>query len=225
MLDKNSDYSDINVNGKNNNDINNIDRIKYGIYNINGINDNDNKMQSIIVPMGFIELGKNETADKLIKRTKISQYIYTEVYKCGVIHTFLASNTKLPMMYLAVSYEKKALFKTILFSIFIYFTVEATKITNENQLINSVIDGKFSIELYLHNKVQILDNSIFSNGFIKNPETYLHDLVVINYDKVIYDLVKEKDIEYKQKYSDVFQNFDVDNMMSIINNVINKKNN
>jgi len=178
-----------------------IQRKKFGIYFVKGLR---NAPTAKIIPQGFIELASHESADRLEKKVQLEQYINIEIFQCAIVDSFLVTTKKLPMMYAAIIYEKGT-FRSILFSIFVYFTI-LDNITSEAQLINSDINGKFTIELYMDGKHHVLDDQFSNEGYIGFDQTseYLVTLASDeNFKPVIKKMITEKDIERKELYKKI----------------------
>ena len=171
-----------------------IKRNKHGVYNLMGITGQD---KVIIKGAGNIKLNNtnDSVADSMIERFNISPDVYGEMYKCNILDKYLMSTKKLPLFYVSVIYEKP-LIRSPLFTTFLYFTINDT-ILNENELIDSEINGKFTVELILDENNIILDSDkSFQSGFPGKDEIY----------KILKKMVLEEDLQ------------------PIIKNLINKKN-
>lgn len=178
-------------------------RAKRGVYNLLGVG---GEHKIVIKGAGMIRLGNQDSvADEMIERFTISPNVFGEIYKCNIIDAYLMSTKKLPMMYVTVVYEKP-LVRSVLFTIFIYFTIKSN-ITGEKDLIGTEIEGEFTVELILEQQNKILDTEFASNGYPGKTQTInnLKTLVLSSdLQPIIQNIIDKRNEERKNKYFEMF---------------------
>ena len=85
----------------------------------------------------------------LIFVNKFGSYnILAKFYSCNILSSFLQSNTKLPIFYMTVIYERQFV-SGFLLSYYLYFTIDDSSISfmnEQKQILNTNISGTFSLE-------------------------------------------------------------------------------
>lgn len=152
-------------------------KIKVATYQIHGVN---GVQQAKVIPAGIIELEHDEKlTDTTIRIAEVKKNVTGVICGCNISDTYLMSTKKLPMLTAALIYELPGK-TTILAKLYLFFTI-TQDIKSEAELINSPIDGIFSIEIALDvsnisNKSVLIENmGIFTN--IKDTVIYFDDLL------------------------------------------------
>lgn len=177
---------------------------KCGTYKLTGIRGN-NKVK--IKPMGLIELKPGEgVKDDIVKTFKIKDKVVGIIYSCNIVDSFLVSTKKLPMFYVSVIYDRP-LQKIFLMKLYFYFTIES-EVKTVKQLINSPLEGKFTVEVSVDGKNRELDNDItVFPGFktvIKKMEAFVKDPGLEELIDGLLDIEDEKIKKYyKENYGDL----------------------
>jgi hypothetical protein len=178
-------------------------RIKRGIYNLFGIND---EHKVVIKGSGMIDLGHEESVcDAMIERFTISPNVFGELYKCNIVDSFLMSSKKQPLMYIAVVYEKP-LVRSVLFSLFLYFTI-TSEIKSQDQLVGTELEGSFTIELILDKETKVLDTTFSEKGYPGKAKTIdnLKTMVMSSdLQPIIQNIIKKKNDERREHYLNMF---------------------
>lgn len=127
-----------------------------GIFVLSGIKDQN---QVKINHVDNMNLQSTErVSDTLVKKINIFKDAVAEIYKCNITDSFLMLSKKLPMMYISVIHEKP-LRRILLFRVYIFFTITAD-IKSSTQMLNTNIDGNFSLEISIENTRKQLDDQI-----------------------------------------------------------------
>jgi hypothetical protein len=110
------------------------------------------------------------------------------------------SNKKLPVLYISVVYEKP-LVRDVLFTIFLYFTI-TDDIKKEDELINTNINGNFSVEMIMNKTNIVLDSEISNSGYVSD-ENVINDIKKMIFSAettpIIQNLINIKDEERRQR--------------------------
>lgn len=127
-----------------------------GIFTVKGIK-SENKIK--LKHLENMNLKMSEyIPDTLIKRYEVMRTVVGEIYSCNFTDSFLSSSKKLPVSYVSVIYER-GIRRILLLRIFLFFTIES-EVKNVHQLLGDKLDGKFTMELFLHDSKSELDNKI-----------------------------------------------------------------
>lgn len=109
-----------------------------------------------------VNLGPTEyIADTLVKEFKIIEGkngVTGEIYTCNITDTFLISTKKLPVLYISVTHAKP-LQKFLLYRVYLCFTV-TSNIKTRSDLLDKKIEGKYSMEISIDNKMKEIDDPI-----------------------------------------------------------------
>ena len=180
-------------------------RTRHGIYNVQGVQSDTSSHRAIIKGAGSIKLGPGEIVkDTLSSKFDITKVVHGEINNCNIVDKYLLSNKKLPVLYVSVVYEKP-LVRDVLFTIFLYFTI-TDDIKNENDLINTEINGQYSVEMIVNKTNVVLDSDINNNGFTNNNEI-INDIKKMIFSPetlpIIDNLIKIKDDERRQRILDM----------------------
>jgi len=184
--------------------MNSLETRKCGTYKLTGIR-GDNKAK--IKPMGLIELRPGEgVRDDIVKTFPIKDQVVGIIYSCNIVDSFLVSTKKLPMFYVSVVYDRP-LQKIFLMKLYFYFTIES-EVKTVKQLINSPLEGKFTVEVSVDDKNRELDNSItVYPGFktvVKKMEDFVKDPGLEELIDGLLDIENEKIQKYyKENYGDL----------------------
>jgi hypothetical protein len=174
-----------------------IKKIRHGIYNVNGITGQTVNIKGA----GTIKLGPGDIIkDNLLNKFDIIKNIHGEINKCNIVDTYLMSNKKLPVLYISVVYEKP-LVRDVLFTIFLYFTI-TDDIKKEDELINTNINGNFSVEMIMNKTNIVLDSEISNSGYVSD-ENVINDIKKMIFSAettpIIQNLINIKDEERRQR--------------------------
>lgn len=121
---------------------------------------------------------------------EISDTVHMRFYKCNIIDSFLMATKKLPVLYASILYQTH-ITAGLLFNIFVHFKIK-TEIKNEQQLVNSPLEGLYDVSL------KIDDETIHSDLKI---DVYMGDKAMIEKLKefVKTDEIKKRIIEVQEK--------------------------
>ncbi len=127
-----------------------------GVFSLDGISGENRVM---IKHLENIKLKDKETIqDTLVEKYQILPGIMGEIYICNITDTYLMVSKTLPMVYASIVFEKP-MRRILLFRVYLCFTI-STDIKNHNELLNSPLDGKFAMELFMDGKKIKLDDDI-----------------------------------------------------------------
>lgn len=157
---------------------------KHGVYSLKGV---ENESSITIESMGIVEIGVNDgISDTPISRYEVMPNVFGEIYTCNIIDKFLLSSKTQPLLYISVSHEK-AVFKSFLFKIGVYFTI-LSEVTSESQLLNHKLNGKFTTEIEIENKSKTLNEEI--QVFTSN-EKITNNLIEFTKSDAMKEIIKE----------------------------------
>ena len=107
-----------------------------------------NSNQAVIKCVAKVE-ADTEFSDEPVEQGKyeLSENITVQFLWCRITDTFLLSTKTLPVINTVIVYQT-ALVTERLFNIYLDFTI-TTEITNESQLIKSVLDGEYSLRVQI----------------------------------------------------------------------------
>jgi hypothetical protein len=159
-----------------------------------------------------MDLDINEPGKMLIL-FNISDYEITACSNhCNIIGSYLLSNTKIPVYYTTILYDKKFV-SGYLFRVCLYFTLEDDVVKQLNddpkKYINKVLHGKFTMEFesddnflseYLEENKDDIENDVLSN------------LAVTSEGEIDIDIITEKIAEKFTSYRDYFQPEEITNI-------------
>lgn len=183
---------------------------KINIYQLEGIKDT-NKTKIKIV--GYIngdahyedeEIIIDETNKSIIK--EIMESVYVKMYKCRMTDDYVAKYKKLPLMYASLFYEKK--FVTgYLFSIYIYFEIktDTNKFKSLEALLNSVLEGKYSIEIVMDEKSEIIEIDSFG-GYNETVNNLMEIIKTEEIGNIIKSELKKRDDERRERMGNIVEN-------------------
>jgi len=175
-----------------------------GIFNLEGVKD---KSQIIIRHIENLKLKEHEyVPDSLIEKYKITDQTFGEIYCCNITDTFLMRSKQLPMILMSVVIEKP-MRRILLFRVYLCFTIES-KITSAKQLLNSPIDGKFNLELFMDGNKRELDSKILK--FVSNEQIYESMKKFVSSDpmrNLIQELTDEVNARLNETYADELDYF------------------
>lgn len=128
----------------------------FSVYTVEGI---QHKNKAKINYIDNIELGIGEKLyDTEVDRYEIDQYVIGRMYACNLLHTYLTSTKKLPMLYSVIWWIDK-MQQAPLYSITVYFNIESD-IKSREDLLTKTISGRFSIEVNINGKSKEIDQCI-----------------------------------------------------------------
>lgn len=139
---------------------------KINIYQLKAINGTN---RARITNIGYM-FGSPDFEDEeiIIDKTnntnikEIMENIYLKMYKCKMTDDFVSRHKKLPLMYASLFYQRK--FVTgFLFSVYIYFEIitNTNKIQSLDSLLNTELVGKYTIEIVMDKKTEIIEMGNF----------------------------------------------------------------
>lgn len=147
------------------------------IYKVMGVR---NKNQCKLKFINNIELEDGQSVpDDTAKNIDIFARVSAEIFECNITNAFLSAHKKIPMRYMSVMLNKP-LRRVLLFRLYVYFTI-TDEITSAEQLRNEKLNGRYSMELYIDEKLTELeelpiytgDEEIYSKlvSFVTSAET------------------------------------------------------
>lgn len=137
---------------------------KRGLYTLQGV---EGESAVTIMSLGLIEVPKNTIPrDTKIDRYQIMDNVYGEIYACNILDKYLLSSKKQPVLYATVIYEK-AVIKSYLFNIYIFFNIES-EVKSVKDLIGGKLQGKFTTEVIIDKQSKQIDSE---NAQIKTFES------------------------------------------------------
>lgn len=176
-----------------------------GIFNLKGVK---NKSAIKIKHIQNLRLKNIEIIpDTKIRSFEIMPNVKGEVFQCNITNQYLMSSKTQPMYYVNIVFNKY-IQKVLLYKIYLKFTIE-DNITSSNQLLNDVLYGKYTTELYVGNLSKSLEKTL--DKFIGDDET-IDWLASLNMTSSMKELVKEMiaDVEKKRQemYKETSKNYD-----------------
>lgn len=156
-----------------------IDTERCGIYYIQGYK-GENKAK--IVPVCVVDMyDGQQIPDKLLKKINLFDNVVAEIYECNILNKFLLTTKKLPVMYVRVIIDRT--FKKIRLARFtLYFTI-TSDVRSEKELINSPLNGKFSLELKFDAESEVTSLSV--KKYPGNQDMIDHLVSIIRRDNIM----------------------------------------
>lgn len=170
-----------------------------GIYNVVGNRGTD--FQAKIVPIKVEEYSEElGVKDIVIEEFDVDDNIRCSIARCCITDSFLTSTRVLPMYYITVFYRKATVLVMDLFKIFFCFTVH-DDVKSANQLLNTMLSGKFHFELRREGFKKQLEKEAFNYPGEKGIMKMLKEYALSDQMKpVIKLMMKEKDKMIEEKY-------------------------
>ena len=147
--------------------------------------------------------------DKLIERFNLFDEVFGEVYECNILDNYLMRSKKLPIMYLRVLISRP-LNPVLLTKFTLYFTIKSD-IQSEEELINSKIDGEFTIETEIKGASKVLDTLEYYPGqanIINKLKRIVNNDIMVEYLK---ELTQEVNVKLEEKYHEEYGQFIINN--------------
>lgn len=172
-----------------------------GIYQVVGIR---GQSASIIKPMGLIELAEGDNvADELIETFTVLPDVKCSVYHCNIVDNYLMSSKTQPLMYASTCWSTNFVNKCF-YQIYLYFTNE-TPVNTSKDLINNILNGKFTMEVKMDGTSKRLDIDIPNykgeKHFIKQFENFVKSEGMI---EMVNDLMNQEKEKMMQKLDDEY---------------------
>jgi hypothetical protein len=147
---------------------------------------------------GYVEQGDDFDDEKIDvvkdimngdeKSIEIIEYVTVKFNKPNITDAFIVSNKKLPVLYASVVYNKPMVMG-VLFNITIFFEITGDTMTIKSidQLLSMEIEGKFTVEILLDEKKEVIPMDKFS-GY---PETIKNIISLLKTESMI-EIVKSQ---------------------------------
>lgn len=149
-----------------------------------------------------ISLKVNESVrDTLIKKYDIKQNVRGEIYACNILHEQLLKSKKQPILYNSIIYEVSSLRLTLLFKIYLYFTID-TDVKTIEQFLNDDLFGSFSYEIVIGDRGRVLEEEIAK--FPGNSKT-IESLVNLTTDEEMIELIDGLIEEENQRINKIYE--------------------
>ena len=192
-----------------------------GIYNVYGIKE---KSQIIIQQKEVVYPKENEEINDIpVSNYKIIENVSGKICACNITDRFLLSTKKLPLFYISVVYEVP-LKTVLLYRLYFSFTI-TDNTTCKEELIESPINGKFYIELFINNTQNVIDDKI--ENFVGNEETYekLKKFTLAGEMKTMTEAMVDEIIQQlKEQYDNQMDDFNIpENIINLKNYDLDKK--
>ncbi len=183
---------------------------RVNIYQLNGIKDTN---KGCIKNVGYIYSDSQYDDEEIffdkkkqITTKEIMDCVFIKMYKCRMTDEYVAKHKKLPLMYTSIYYQKKFI-TGYLFSVYVYFeiTSDTSKIKTINSLLNTELNGKYSIEIVMDEKCEVINMKQF-DGYDKVIDNMVN---IINTDEMK-DIIKrelnKRDSERKEQMGNIIEN-------------------
>lgn len=189
--------------------------MKCGVYRVYGVK---SKSLATVKPIGMIDLEVGQSVrDDVLETFNVKENVLVTVYKCNIVDKYLISTKKLPMMYMSVIYERP-LQKILLMQLYFYFTI-TSDVKSESELINSQLEGKFSVEVMIDDNHKELDSSITSFAGFKQTVQKLKDIILSeSMSDIIDNLIMIEDEKIKIMYQSSYSNLEIPKNIIKLNN-------